>query len=268
MPTPIYTTCGGIVEAVDTDPERLGRLKVRVPTVYGPAEGGTISTDDLPWAMPAGLPAGATAESGAMVWLPQVGDAVWVRFLDGLPEQPIWEWGMQTRGQSVRYPYWRRPGGYADGAAPRNTYLTRYGHVVDIAQDGITFATARHYTITIRDASAVPDGFIELATQKGYTVRLDDASDEGSVTAPTTTVNASTLFQAVSPVTHLRSPKVMLGQDANDPVVRLSDLRAAVNTITAWANAHTHIGNLGRPTSPPIAPLQVTPRGSDNTFSV
>src|SRR3546814_4627799 len=28
--------------------------------------------------------------------LPEPGDHVWVRFLDGQPEKPIWEWGMQT----------------------------------------------------------------------------------------------------------------------------------------------------------------------------
>ncbi len=265
-------TYGGTVEATN-DPERLGRLKVRAPAVYGPATAGApdaVTTADLPWALPAGLPAGGTPDSGGMVWLPRVGDHVYLRFLDGLPEQPVWEWAMQDRGQAQAFPYWRRsPGGYAGDEAPPDSYLTRYGHTINLARDGLTFATLHGYTITIRDATNVPDGFIDLVTQKGYQLRLDDDADTGTLTIPTVTVNASTLFEVVTPRAHIRSARVQLGQDAQDPVVRLSDLRAAVDTIKATFNAHKHIVvSIGSPTLVPLTPMQVTPTGSDNTFSV
>src|SRR3546814_1473831 len=90
-------TYGGIVEKVN-DPEKLGRVKVRVPHVYGATGGGTgfIGTNDIPWALPAGMPAGGSSNSGGFSHLPEPGDHVWVRFLDGQPEKPIREWGMQT----------------------------------------------------------------------------------------------------------------------------------------------------------------------------
>ena len=85
-----FATYAGYVED-NKDPDNIGRLKVRVPTVYGPADSqkNTISTADLPWALPAGLPAGGSPDSGAIQWLPEPGDHVYVRFLDGEPEKPI-----------------------------------------------------------------------------------------------------------------------------------------------------------------------------------
>src|SRR3954470_6030472 len=91
----------GIVEKVD-DPEKLGRVKVRVPHAYGifGTEVGAVPLDDLPWALPAGLPAGGSSASGGASWLPEPGDQVVVQFLDHEPEKPIWSWLMQTRSQS------------------------------------------------------------------------------------------------------------------------------------------------------------------------
>ena len=90
-------TYAGTVES-NLDPLKLGRLKVRVPHVYGTTASGVgyIGVNDLPWALPAGMAAGGSANSGGFSQLPEKGDHVWVRFLDGEPEKPVWEWGMQT----------------------------------------------------------------------------------------------------------------------------------------------------------------------------
>jgi hypothetical protein len=97
MAQELFGTYGGIVENVK-DPEKLGRVKVRVPHIYGASGSSTgyIGTNNIPWALPAGMPAGGSPASGGFSHLPDVGDHVWVRFLDGEPEKPIWEWGMQT----------------------------------------------------------------------------------------------------------------------------------------------------------------------------
>lgn len=78
----------GIVEERN-DPEQLGRLKLRVPSLLGDAVTG--------WAWPALPYAGANV---GFFFVPQVGDLVWVEFAEGDLEHPLWT------GCA-----WARPGG-------------------------------------------------------------------------------------------------------------------------------------------------------------
>ena len=71
------STYPGIYRAVvvdDNDPDRLRRLRVRVPAVHGDGES--------LWAS-ACVPAGSRRQ-------PKVGSSVWVMFEDGEPERPVW----------------------------------------------------------------------------------------------------------------------------------------------------------------------------------
>ncbi|MCE9672836.1 phage baseplate assembly protein V [Myxococcus stipitatus] len=68
----------GIVEDRN-DPEKLGRLKLRVPSLLGDAVTG--------WAWPSSPYAGAGV---GFVFVPQVGDLVWVEFAEGDLELPLW----------------------------------------------------------------------------------------------------------------------------------------------------------------------------------
>lgn len=61
------------------DPEQLGRLKVRVPSLLGDAETG--------WAFPVAPYAGKDL---GFFFIPQVGDLVWVEFAEGELEYPLW----------------------------------------------------------------------------------------------------------------------------------------------------------------------------------
>lgn len=61
------------------DPEQLGRLKVRVPSLLGDAVTG--------WAWPVSPYAGANV---GFFFIPQVGDLVWVEFAEGDLEHPLW----------------------------------------------------------------------------------------------------------------------------------------------------------------------------------
>lgn len=78
----------GIVVDRD-DPERLGRLRVRLPGQLGDAITG--------WAWPVSPYAGA---GHGFFFLPRNGDLVWVEFAEGDFEQPLWTGGG-----------WARPGG-------------------------------------------------------------------------------------------------------------------------------------------------------------
>lgn len=69
--------------ADNEDPEFLGRLKLKVPQIYG---------DDVPdyWAWSKGIYAGNQVGFFA---IPDVDDGVWVSFENGDPNFPVWEYG-------------------------------------------------------------------------------------------------------------------------------------------------------------------------------
>jgi hypothetical protein len=271
----LFGTYLGFVEDVN-DPEKLGRVKVRVPLVYGPVNAG-VSTGDIPWALPAGLPSGGTTASGGFNWLPNPGDQVYVRFLDGEPEKPLWEWGTQTRAQRDNLGYRR----YNGRIPEQETLITRYAHVLAWDIEGITVTTRAGYALILQDADqtgSVPNGLWELRTSAGRTVTMDDGTD--SLTTVVSQIlndfdDALFLGQTVTMsltqsldlnggrVATLRAQRVRLGTDsASDPVVRRSDLQLALNIVMAWANSHTH-----PKVAPPVSPLTVTARGSQVTFS-
>jgi len=180
-------TYGGIVEG-NNDPEKLGRLKVRVPHVYGTSgdAGRYIGTNDLPWALPAGLPAGSTKASGGFSHLPEVNDKVWVRFLDGEPEKPIWEWGMQTTDERQNFPlHSYKPG---TPPAPPNSVgrpdraaWFKWSNGFEINQGGVIATTSQGYNVVLTDASAQGsyDGSVKMSTPLGQMLQLDDADLSG-----------------------------------------------------------------------------------------
>jgi len=174
-------TYGGIVES-NRDPEKLGRLKVRVPHVYGVLAGGSgssyIGTNDLPWAMPAGMPAGGSKTSGGFSHIPETGDSVWVRFLDGEPEKPVWEWGMQTTEQrdafklhSYSLPTLTQPVGKPDRAVWK-----KWNNAFEINAGGVIATTSQGYSLILTDATAAGslDGSVKLSTAAGNFLLFDD----------------------------------------------------------------------------------------------
>lgn len=273
-----FGTYAGVIEAVD-DPEKVGRVKARVVQVYGPTSGG-VGTEDLPWALPAGLPAGGSAATGGFNWTPAVGDAVFVRFLDGEPEKPVWEWGTQTRRQRDRFGFRRY-----EGARPKSeVLLTRFGHSLELSPSSLIMTTRTGYALLIQDSStpASLDGLWELRTAKGSLVRLEDLIDTLFVSVKNivetyhyrlamgdiSTYRMKKIFTADGGgLSQLVARKVELGGvGASDPVVRQSDLQAAIDAIKATYDGHNHIGKHG-PTSPAIQKLSVTARGSSVSFS-
>ena len=88
-----YGKYRGIVVS-NEDPENLGRLKVKVPSVLGK----DIVTG---WAMPC-VPYGGAANQG-MLFIPQKDDGVWIEFEEGDLEFPIWTGT-----------FWTNPGGTSE----------------------------------------------------------------------------------------------------------------------------------------------------------
>lgn len=167
----------GIVEEI-RDPEKLGRLKVRVPAVFGAS--GEIGTDDLPWAIPFGLPAGGSSASGGISFLPERGDQVAVMFMDGEPEKPVWGWAMQTKAQSKTFPLHS----YGEDKNPDRAVFTRYGHSLEIRQDTLVITTNQGYAVVIeQDPESPRQGSVMVRTPLGNFVKLDDVADGITINA-------------------------------------------------------------------------------------
>lgn len=107
----------------NADPEKLGRLKVRVPSVLGDQ----VVTG---WAMPC-VPYGGDADQG-FLFIPEVGAGVWVEFEEGDLEFPIWAGT-----------FWSKPGG--DSELPKTN-----GEVQDPPTQKI-IKTKKGHTIQLED---------------------------------------------------------------------------------------------------------------------
>lgn len=68
------------------DPMQLGRVKVRVPGLDGPAS--LVKTEKLPWATLATSPFGGGADYGIFT-VPPIGSYVWIMFNGGHPDYPV-----------------------------------------------------------------------------------------------------------------------------------------------------------------------------------
>ncbi|MGV0949191.1 MAG: phage baseplate assembly protein V [Azonexus sp.] len=168
----------GVVVA-NADPAKLGRIKASVPHVFGVADSSVspVGISDLPWAIPAGLPAGGSQSSGGIDWLPEPGDQVLVFFLDGEPEKPVWMWMMQTLDQAnatTGFPLHHYSNPTAKGR-PDRAGLTRYGHTIEMNAGSTLVSTKNGYQLYLLDGDPMAfNGNITLQTPRFQSLEIDD----------------------------------------------------------------------------------------------
>lgn len=102
------------------DPEQLGRLKLKVPSVLADADTG--------WAWPAAAYAGADIGFFA---LPKVGDMVWAEFAEGELDHPIWSGGTWGKPGSTN----EVPQDARDAYGDRVVLQSASGNVVILADE-------------------------------------------------------------------------------------------------------------------------------------
>lgn len=177
----IGTYLGVVVS--NADPAKLGRVKVSVPHVFGVEDSAVapIGLSDLPWAIPAGLPAGGSHASGGVDWLPEPGDQVLVFFLDGEPEKPVWMWLMQTLDQNVKFPLHH----YSDESAkgkPDRAGLTRYGHTIELNNGSALVSTKNGYQFFLIDGESLAyNGHITMQTPRFQYFEIDDDTQSATL---------------------------------------------------------------------------------------
>ena len=185
----------------NADPEQVGRLKLRVPSVLG----NEIVTG---WAMPC-VPYGGDANQG-FLFVPEVGAGVWVEFEAGDLEFPIWVGTFWSKpGGDSELPKPNDPDGAeqsdvqdpptrkiiktlkghtiqledADGDELILIYEAVNGHVVSMNADGIKITDGANSNVVTLDSSGtkLEDGNGNTATMDSSGVTLEDANGNAIV---------------------------------------------------------------------------------------
>lgn len=251
-----YGTYRAIVEAVD-DPERRGRVRVRVPAL------GQQQAPPNTWAIPTWPMA-----SNGHGWFasPVVTDTVWVQFEYGDPDRPLLVGGFLARGAM--------PDEFVSEQAARRGIKTPAGHYVRFSDDPedlhITISAVNGaYATMDKDGNVVlsnavgsmvylnaKDGQTTLMDASGAMLTIVDGevamiSSTGSSVTVGKTVNvlaSSDVVIASGGTATIKAGRVELAEGVQHPIV-LGD------TFQVLWSTHTHIGNLGGPTGPPIQPM-------------
>jgi uncharacterized protein involved in type VI secretion and phage assembly len=257
------------------DPDKLGRLRVWVPSLFPtednetatghtePTEAAQPSDENHPsvseWAWPC-LPFGGHPDQG-MFFVPEIGSKVWVEYEEGNLDSPIWVgvfWSAPSGATEIP----KEAQDMEDNEPKRRVLKTSSGHVLEFCDiDGKESVSIRHKdgailtfdekgSITLGNKSGTfiylnaEDGELAIADEGGNNVRLGDSNitltnKDGSVIDM-----AGTAVQVIAKNVMVRSDTISLGEGAMEPAI----LGRAFASIF---DSHTHPTALG-PSGPPI----------------
>ncbi len=244
----------------NADPEQLGRLKLRVPSVLG----NDVVTG---WAMPC-TPYGGDANQG-FIFIPEVDAGVWVEFEEGDLEFPIW---VGT--------FWSKPGGESELPKPNDAEGAEEGSVQDTPTRKI-IKTKKGHTIQFEDADGDEMVTIQDAVNKHVitldsngisikdgagTIKIEDASGNEVV------MDSSGINCKDSSGNELKmDSQGMEFKDANGNTIKMDGMsgfpagpgvkvnagsnRICLDSLITWLLQHQHVGNMGAPT--PLFPANM-----------
>ncbi len=236
------------------DPEQLGRLRAQVPSILGEE---TVTG----WALPCS-PYGGMENQGWFV-VPDIGAGVWVEFEQGDLEFPVWSGTFWSKpGGTTEVPIANGPDGAETDVAP----VTRR-----------VMKTTKGHTIQLEDADDDELVLIHEATN-GNTVKLDadgitvtDGANSNEVVMSTdgvavTDANGNSIEMTSSGITiadsngneiAMASGGISVGSGATEAFVHGTTFALNVTNFLTSLSTHTHVGNMGAPTSPPTAPMNL-----------
>lgn len=163
------------------DPDKAGRIRVRVDQVYGAVdEDEKIEDGDLPWAR-ANFP--VTGNKSGEFHVPPVGASVTVTFWGGSGEKPIWHGG------------WFTPDTVPDLAkssydpTPKTRIVrTDNGHVFEMrwkkGEEEVHLDSAGGQKIRLVDADKLDGPKIEVFTKNGFKLTIDEKNKKVTIATP------------------------------------------------------------------------------------
>ena len=210
-------TLGRLIEKVDhkyygkyrgivvdnNDPEKLGRLKVKVPSVLG----NDVVTG---WAMPC-LPYGGAKDQG-FFFIPEERSGVWVEFEAGDLEFPIW---VGT--------YWAKPGGNSE--VPKEAQVSPPTNRVVKTPSG--------HMIEFDDTSGSQK--IKLTDKAGNNILLDSSNNKLTITQGATPVNTITMDSNGITIQDVNLNKIIMGQSG----ITAQDVTGALGKINISSSGVT-----------------------------
>ena len=254
------------------DPDKNGRIKVRVPGITGDQEHGV-------WAWP--MASGAGKDSGD-VKIPDEGDPVWVEFENGDPRYPRYSGGWWPRGYM--------PDVYnADGRPTKRIFKTKAGHELSFEDDPETQSVKLAWHDSKNDkysfVAFTVDGSIQWANHKGCfgefrakdgdervlimdangnmftqdkdgTKLVDKNGNFLSMIADLVQLVGTKDLVANFPSINFKTGGMEIGDIATDKAVKGTTWLAWwVSTFLPWLLRHNH-GTATGPSTPPIETLQ------------
>lgn len=242
----------------NADPEHLGRLKVKVPSVLG-------SNVVTGWALPCASYGGDVNQG--FLFIPEVGAGVWVEFEEGDLEFPIWVGS-----------FWSKPGGDSELPKPNKPDGSEESSVQDPPTRKI-IKTKKGHTIQFEDAdndemvTIVEGKNAHVITMNKDGIKVTDGANKHEIVLDTQGINVKDgkngqdmLFDSSGvTISDKNGNKIVMGAAgiqvgstaAAEPFVLGNQFMAQVTSFITTLGTHTHIGNMGAPTSPPVAPMQL-----------
>jgi len=252
----------------NADPQKLGRLKVKVPAVLG-------SEVVTGWAMPC-VAYGGMADTG-LFCIPEIDAGVWVEFEEGDPEYPIWSGT-----------FWSEPDG---SEAP--TPVDAEGSAEEEVQDPPTrkiFKTVKGHTIQLEDGDGdemiiIHDGVNgHRVVMNADGVKVTDGQQAHEITLSADGVlihdgaNSQDVVMDASgiAITDKNSNSITMDaqglhcQDGNGNTLNMDAMsgaagpgaafhsgshRVCLDGLITWLLSHQHVGNMGAPT--PLFPASI-----------
>jgi hypothetical protein len=202
----------------NADPDNRGRLRLRIPSALGE---NVVSG----WALPC-TPFGG-ADGQGFFFIPDRDAGVWAEFEEGLLDHPIW---VGT--------FWSKPGGKTEVPDPGGGQSPPTSKIIK----------------TINHTIELADG------QGSEAIKITDAKNSNTITIDSNGVaiqdNFGNQIALASGGVTIKSKQIKLGESAGPENLVLGTTLNGI--LSAWFSAlatHTHVGNLGAPTSPPTPPL-------------
>lgn len=270
------------------DPLKLGRIKVRVPSVFVCDPVGKPGDDCDPdlkdgdesvtdWAWPC-VPCGGAADQG-FFFIPDCGAHVWVEFEEGNLDHPIWVgtfWANPGKKPQTPKEAQDMAGTKKDSEPQRRVLKTTSGHFLEFCD----IKDKESITLQHKDGAVIEldaKGSVKVSNKIGCFLFLNADAGESSLTSVKSaggTANVISMtddgitlqskdgsvvdltkdaVQVIAKNVHVRSQTVSLGEGAIEPAI-------LGKTFAAMFDAHMHPTTApGAPTGPPIpAPMPLS----------